>query len=433
MVHVIFDVEPIGLLDATQCAGIGITSSVRSSCPHGQWSTARLWSIYQPPTGRTAARPVQNVMGTMDAKPRTDQAWGLLEAISVLDGERDDDLAAAHAMLDHRLDLDRLVALAMNHSLLPALGEFVVAQEFHKLMPPAVTNHLINAWNWNRVRTTLLVREAGRVYDALAAEGISVAFTKGVVVQSTIYDRRGTRYFGDIDMMVRPADREGVRETLLRLGFAWAKRYDPRRQCLVDIRPERLAIYRRYPDHLPHFHRLSGDDGLPVLTVDVAFSLSWYNSRWQIPVEEALSETTALVVGEGVQLPSLTWPYTFVFMVFHLFREAWYERTVAEGDVLLTQFADLVRLWRRATPADIAAVRAITATHHLGDVMCWVAHHVDVLYSADLVKGLGVESYAEADWLCSAGGAGNSLLTWSGDMRSRLVDSRPTQFAPVRS
>src|SRR6266540_6902144 len=215
----------------------------------------------------------------MDTHERTDDAWTLIEALSVLDPDDEKALADTRALIGPRLDVDRLVALAMNHNLLPALGEFLVNQECLGSLPAAMANHLVHTWYGNRHRSRLLVQEAGRVLDALTAEGVPVAFTKGVVVQSTLYGGRGIRHFGDIDLMIRPTDKDRVRETLLSLGFPWAKRFDFRQERMVDRSRQRLALYRLNPDHLPHFSRPTGNGALPVLTVDVAFHLSWFRSR----------------------------------------------------------------------------------------------------------------------------------------------------------
>jgi len=369
----------------------------------------------------------------MDDTIRTDDAWRLLEAVSVLDPGDDQAVADACGLIRPGLDVDRLVALAKNHHLLPALGEFLVREDRIGMLPAAMANHLIHSWQWNRHRSRLLVAEADRVREALTAQDVPVAFTKGVVVQSTLYGGRGIRYFGDIDLMIRPADQERVREVLLGLGFPWAKRFDIRTERLVDRSRRRLALYRLNPDHLPHFSRLTGDGALPVLTVDVAFHLSWFRSRWQVPIEQALAETPAVPVGQDVRLPTLTWPYTFLFMVFHLFREAWYAQSAAEYDVRLTQFADLVRLWRTAAAADIAAIRALITKYDLGDAMCWVGHHTDALFGTEIVAGLGLESHAGQEWLCSAGGPDHRPLGWAGDMRSRLAGTAPPRFEPAGS
>lgn len=357
-------------------------------------------------------------------------AWRLLEELSLLEPDDEDAVARARGLVETGVDPDELVALAMRHNLLPALAEFLVGHELDSTLPAGMRSHLKGTWQWCRQRALVQVGEAARVVDAVEAHGVRVACTKGIVVQSTLYRRRGIRYLADIDLMIRPQDQEPVREAMAELGYPWARRVGPGQDALVPIARAKLAVYRLYPDHLPHFRRLTGDGVVPVSTVDVAFDLTWYGSRWTVPMADVLHTLERIEVAEGVRLPTLLPTYGFLFLALHLFREAWYERFVRTRDVRLTQFADLTRAWRSLSTADRHEVRELVRRYGLERPLAWVAGHTDGVYATSLTDELGVRGAADADWLATAGGNGDAPLRWAGDMRSRLAGSRPPEFVP---
>ncbi|WP_328472980.1 nucleotidyltransferase family protein [Streptomyces sp. NBC_00448] len=363
-----------------------------------------------------------------------DPGWDLLRRISIADpGSAAFD--EARALASELPDPDDLLAQAARHALVPSLADFLVQAELLPSMPHHAQRHLLGTLHWNRFKTRRYAIEAARVTAALADAGVRAACTKGVVCQASLYDGRGIRHFGDIDLMVPPEHRDRAAEVLYRLGYTGAKKFDHRTGELLDISRSLQLMYQLYPDHLPHFFRVpADDDGIPYFMVDVAYNLTWYGSSWQILTASAL-ERVVTVNGvpeqdDRAELPSLDTPYGFLFVVLHLFREGWFERTIREKDVRLGQCADVWRYWERLGRDRGDEIRNIITEHFLEPAVAWVCRHVDDVYGSSLTDELALGDYCDDGWLHSAGAVDGGYLVWRGSFSERLRDRRPLLLEP---
>ncbi|MDQ1024739.1 hypothetical protein QF035_002321 [Streptomyces umbrinus] len=361
------------------------------------------------------------------------EAWRLLEAISVADpgSEKFDE---ASRMATCSIDPDILLALAARHRLVPALADFLRRANLMNVMPVGTQHLLQHTLEWNRHKIGVLLSEAQHIAQALSDRGLKVAFNKGIVCQAALYDSRGVRFFSDIDLMVLPGQRADVQHVLLDLGYEDAKTYDLSEERLVDLPREKRLTYRLYPDHLPHFFRIDVGSGIPYLKVDVAFSLTWFGSRWQLPMDEVMADLEHVPVDPDAprkKLPTLGTAYGFLFLALHLFRECWFQRTIEEGVLRLSQFADIQKFWERSGRNRADEICSLMRKHGLSPAIAWICHHVDMLYGSGITEELGLDSYLDPAWLNSAGAAEGSYLSWQGDMRSRLMAASPLVLTPT--
>ncbi|MDT0266095.1 nucleotidyltransferase family protein [Streptomyces sp. DSM 44915] len=355
------------------------------------------------------------------------RVWRALELLSVSD-PGDSTFAEAADLLKQGADPDNLLSQAVRHGLVPAVADLLAQSGITQSVSSRMRLFLLNCHYANRKKNELATREATVLHGALAEAGVRAAFTKGVVGHLSLYGGRGTRVFNDIDMMAE-GDAETIAKVLDGQGYAKNKRYDPGLHQLVDLPRRDQVMYRLSPDHLPHFMRVLDGECVPFLMVDVAFSLTWHASPWQIPTEDALRELVEVPVPEvGTSLPTLHPVYEFLFAAFHLFREAWVERTILKSDVRLTQFADLLRVWRRHASGHRDAVVDRVAAHGLQLPLVWACAHTDTLFGSDLVGELGLDGYRDQDWLRTARGTDGSCRYWSGDIRRRLADPAPPEL-----
>jgi hypothetical protein len=335
--------------------------------------------------------------------------------------------------LSRRLDLERLALLAMRHGMLPHVAECLIRHGRLAALPGHARRLFTDALLVNRYRAGVLSAEARRTVDALRAAGVRVACNKGIVLQQSLYGGRGVRTFADIDLMVDTADATATAGVLRDLGFRAASWYDPDNGRLAGNPRSQVLLYRLYPDHLPHHCRLLDDPVVPYVDVDVAFSMTWHGARWQVSMSEVLDRLHDVRVRHGeltVSLPVLSPAFALLFLVLHLFREAWFERSIAEKPLRLPQFGDIARAWQRLPATGAADVRDLVARHGLGAPVGWVAHHVDAVFGAGLVEGLAVREYGHPLWLRSAAGPGGRYLSWEGDMAQRLRRPDPVRLTP---
>ncbi|HEX9337184.1 MAG TPA: nucleotidyltransferase family protein [Pseudonocardiaceae bacterium] len=358
--------------------------------------------------------------------------WQLLVLVSVAD-EADDRFRQATTLTrERRLDTDRLVGMAARHGLAPRLGYFLQQSDRFGILPVNSKRHLREALERNRDRTRRHVREALRITDDLRRAGLTVAVTKGVAAQATLYDQTGTRSFNDIDLMVLPDERGPVADVLAALGYQEGRAYQHRTGRLVDIPREETLAYQLYPDHLPHLTRLTGDEGLPYFVADVAFSLTWYTSGWQVPMAAALARCPDVVVNDG-KLPVLDPVFDFLFLCLHLFREGWLAATIASKDVRLAQFADVLRHWQRFVRDRAAELADAVDRFNLHAPIGWITAHTDRIFGSAITSALGLAEYATDDWLGSACVRQGEYLSWPGTMSERLAQQgSPTLTAHPR-
>ncbi|GLW86660.1 nucleotidyltransferase family protein [Actinokineospora globicatena] len=345
-----------------------------------------------------------------------------------------DSAGVAFESLVDGVDWDLLVAGALRQRLLPKLADFVIRSGGMSVLGKELRKILVQARHENRHKGRLAAREAARVVEALTAAGVNVVCTKGVVHQAALYDGSGGRVFGDVDLMIDQAGAAACAQVMPALGYLPGLRHDLVADTLVPLEKRDLAMYKLYPDHLPHFLRPLLGEALPYFMVDFCFDIVWYGAAWRIPMAEVLAETRLVTVdlGDGtVELPALTQPYDFLFTVTHLFREAWFERTAAVANPRLNQFADLWRQWSRLSPATVVELRELVHRHEIGPPVAWGCHYVDQLHGSDIVGALGLAEFCDEGWLRSASGTGGQYLSWSGDMRARVRALGPPEFLPA--
>ncbi|WP_399933767.1 nucleotidyltransferase family protein [Streptomyces kanamyceticus] len=359
-----------------------------------------------------------------------DTAWAVLELVAEHQGlDAEPDARAAHL---RRPDFDhgQLIQQAMRHNLLPALADFLNRHGLRKALPHRLRTPVLNQLRLSEHRGRLLTREAARVSDGLARAGVRAAWTKGVTLQTTLYDDTAVRSFNDIDLMIAPEDRERTRTALIDLGYTPDAVFDPETGQLKEMPRLDRRSYRMSPDHLPHFRLLTEDICVPHVSVDVANSLTWHGSAWQVPMRRVVERIAPVPVIGGV-LPALSTPHAFLFLCLHVFREGWLQRTIVTKDLALSQFADILRQWRRSSPEVRRDVGAAVAEFGLAEPMAWVCAHTDALFGAGILEELGLTAQADPRWQASAQGAGGRRLTWHGDMRRRLREVTAPALTPL--
>lgn len=358
--------------------------------------------------------------------------WTILELLArgvVDDLERQ---MVSDLLLADTLDWGELLEQALRHHMVPMLAHHIIPAGLRFDVPTSIYQHLESALEWNRWQIELFRSEAARVAQGLAGRGIRFVVTKGMAFESTLYGSLGTRHMKDIDFMIAPRDREAVLSVMHELGFRpffdWAK--DPRREEISS---------RLNPDHLPKLARAIDQPGTRTIMVDVANSLTWTRSPFDVPVEEALQDSIEQPVPgmPGVGLPCFRPMYQFLFTVLHLFREAWLQKFVDFGnDVSLMKFADVIRLLDRNRNAlTDGELRRNMEAHNVTHAVAWVLHQLDETFQTHTLELLALEKHGDETLLASQMQSSGYVRAWGQSMRERLQSkargsSRPAASAP---
>ena len=354
-------------------------------------------------------------------RPLPDQSlgseWTILELLArgvVDDLERQ---TVRDLLLKDTLDWGELLEQSLRHQMLPLLAHHIISDGLRFDVPASIHQHMESALEWNRWQIEVFRREAVRVAQGLAGRGIHFVVTKGITFESTLYGGLGTRHMRDIDFMIASSDREAVMSVMNELGFrpffGWAR----------DSRREEISS-RLNPDHLPKLVRAIDQPGIPAVTVDVANSLTWTRSPFDVSVEEALKDPVEQSVPgmAGVALPCFRPEYQFLFTVIHLFREAWLQKFVDFGtDVSLTKFGDVIRLLDRnhSEMADGVRLRTMEA-HGMTEAVAWVLGHLDATFHTRTLALLGLEGRGDEALLASQMQSSGYVGAWGCSMRERL-------------
>ncbi|MFE7504653.1 nucleotidyltransferase family protein [Promicromonospora sp. NPDC057488] len=348
-----------------------------------------------------------------------DDVWTFLELVAG-HPHASEPGAAGELIGRAHFDHDRMVGLAMRHGLLPSVANFLHVNGLRRSLPTRLRNPVLNALYHSRHRSALLTLAAVEINAALSAHKIPVVWTKGVVLQTWLYRNTGTRLFNDLDIMVLPEHRESVSEVLMSAGFKAGHRFDPSSATLVPVDRKTTTLYRLSPDHLVPFNRLTGDVAVPVVVIDVANSLTWHGSPWDVPVHLVQEPAVLVPVREGDCLPAMAPPHSLLFLCLHLFREGWFEGTIRLKDISLAQFADISLAWRQLSGPERQELGRLIHHHGLQEPLAWATAHTDSIFGDMMTEELDLSEYATADWLSSARGRGEDVLHWSGTMRERL-------------
>lgn len=324
---------------------------------------------------------------------------------------------ARDLLLSDNLNWGELLEQALRHKMLPMLSHHIISAEVRFDVPTSIYMHMESALEWNRCQIEVFRNETARVAQGLAGRGLPFVVTKGMTFESTIYGGLGTRHMNDIDFMIAPSDRDSVMGVLQELGFRtffeWAK--DPRREEISS---------RLNRDHLPKLIRPIDQPGTRVINIDVANSLTWTKSPFDVPVEEALKDPVQLPLPgmPGVSVPSFRPIFQFLFTVLHLFREAWLQKFVDFGnDVGLMKFGDVIRLIdsNRGELTDGELLRTME-THNVTHPVAWVLRRLDETFQTHTLEQLALEEHGDEELLASQMQSSGYVGAWGQSMRGRL-------------
>jgi hypothetical protein len=331
------------------------------------------------------------------------------------------------------LDWGEVIEQCLRHRMLTLVAHEVIGHGLADVPPLRVAEHLRSVRALNLHRRQVWYSETKRVVRSLEARGVAVAARKGAAYESTLYGGNGSRWLGDIDLLIRPTDRDLAMTAMSELDYQIGL-YDFDSGRIVPFERAELMRYRLNPDHLPTHSHITGDPLVRVIEVDLANSLTWARGRYQVPVDRVLDEIEYVPVAgiRDLDLPCPAPTYQFLDTILHLFREAWFEWWLSmEQDVDLMKFGDVIRLWEAHREQLVAGDFAGLVTElGVAEPVCWVLEHLARTFPVDAISELCLDGRVDEEYLNSAGASGGATRSWQGTMRDRLrVKNRQRVFA----
>jgi hypothetical protein len=121
------------------------------------------------------------------------------------------------ALLPHRLNWERLLALVDHHRVVPQIyGEL---SAYPHLVPVRHLDALRSRYRDNVRKTLWFTAELVRIVSHLESAGIQTLPYKGPVLAQTLYGEVAQRQFGDLDILILPADVPKAKAALRDLGY----------------------------------------------------------------------------------------------------------------------------------------------------------------------------------------------------------------------
>jgi len=357
------------------------------------------------------------------AAKRVTPEWRLLELTTLGLTAEDQTKEFERLVRGDKLNWGDILDQAIRHKVISLLAHQIGETGLWDAVPSKLGEHLRETLRVCRYRVKVYREAAVVIAATLREHGVRVACTKGIVLEQTVYDGKGQRFFGDIDFMICPEDGEKVTDALHRLGYVNGY-LDQTSGKIQSFTRRDLIAYRLNPDHLPAFVKTLDDVVMPHVHVDFACSLTWTQCKYQAPVSEALADVPLIEVPgtNGRTIPSLNLHYLFIFTVLHLFREAWVLNWIDLGqDVNLIKFGDVIRLWTRfREQLATNEFRRLLQRVQLEEPIAWVLVHADRTFGVGMAKALDLDKKVTEDFLASGSPRGGQQIRWHGTMLDRL-------------
>ena len=324
--------------------------------------------------------------------------WTILELLARGIVDDSEQQMVRDLLVAETLNWGELLEQALRHKMLPMLAHHVISADLRFDVPTSIYMHLESALEWNRCQIDVFRGETVRVAQGLAGRGIRFVVTKGMTFESTLSTVSVRRHMNDIDFMIAPQDREAVMSAMQELGFhpffEWARSLAGRKSAAGSTATICLSSPARIDQ-----------PGTRIINLDVANSLTWTKSPFDVPVEEALENSVEQPVPSmpGVSIPCFRPKSQFLFTVLHLFREAWLQKFVDFGsDVGLMKFGDVIRLIDRdrAELTDGELLRTMES-HRVIDAVAWVLRRLDETFHTRTLEMLALEKHGDEKLLAS--------------------------------
>lgn len=350
--------------------------------------------------------------------------WVLLEKCAGGLRNEDDKEVFKTIVKEYKLNYGKLIEQAIVHKILPMLVLQLMKNQLLLEIPPVFQQYFRFMLDINKRRTELLREQVVRITEALNKKNIKFVCTKGIVLESTLYNSEGYRFMSDIDFLVEAKDQKEVLNTLQSLGYEMGF-YNLSTDETIKLSREEYLVYAVTKNKIPvHFIKLN-DPVIPCLYVGFDLDFTWSDSLYKIPLEDCLKDIAYIDIPgyECIKIPTLNSSYHFIYIILHLIKHAWSESLrKSYADTTVMQFSDVLNYWNTEKNTLKSDLRNVLDRYDLEKPILWVLEHVDYLFKSNIIKELDMEGKVSQEWLNSSIVKGNKIVKWEGTIRDRLCN-----------
>lgn len=232
-----------------------------------------------------------------------------------------------------------------------------------------------------QVRNQLMYDELGKVADALNKEEINYAVLKGVYLSTHVYPCIQTRTFNDVDLLINLKDGNKISKILESLGFIQGD-YDAVKDEIIPYNRSQKIYHKMATHEMAPFHKKTGNPFLPVIQIDLNYTVLWKGDcPYDIETDELL-ERTQLVDISGHQVRTLSTKDFLLQLMFHLYREATSINVISiSRDLQLYKFIDIAMFVKRfEKELDWCDLVEYVKEQKAEKVFYYVFHYINILY-----------------------------------------------------
>ena len=160
--------------------------------------------------------------------------------------------------LINNIDFDEIVKTASKHLMLPALYVNFKKKGYNKYLPNDLIKFLKKIYKINNNRNLKLLEEKKEIQELFESNGIKFIFIKGAsLFDSQIYENKGERMIGDIDILVEKKHLQKAFNLLIEKGYKskgkyliWQTKHLPRlknknKLFAIELHQEVLLIRKK--------------------------------------------------------------------------------------------------------------------------------------------------------------------------------------------
>lgn len=264
------------------------------------------------------------------------------------------------------------------------------------------------------------------ISDAFRENGIKAVILKGILLAPVVYPAIETRYFNDIDFLVKKQDISKLTQVLNTLGFIQGD-YDEQTGKIAEATRKQKMFHQMTTHELQEFVKVANHPFVQLIQVDVNHNILWVgNCPYEVDNELLIDRAVQTTINGNIQAYRLDCEDFIVQLCCHLYREATILHWIKDlKDLKIYKFADIViYLEKYKNLMNWGKFLSYVKENKLEKIIYYVFHYVNLMYGDvvphDVMQEIGIEN---KKFLDEYGIEGDIPSRWKCDFFTRLFDT----------
>lgn len=274
------------------------------------------------------------------------------------------------------------------------------------------------------IKNRLYMEELGKIGQEFSKLKIRAVALKGIMLSNKVYPTIETRYFNDIDFLIRISDVTAISKALSSLGYVQGQ-YDDAEGVIHEATRKQKIFHQMNTHELQEFVKITGNPLVSVFAVDMNHSILWGgNCPYQVDNEVLISRAVETDLN-GVKAYVLNHEDTLIQLCCHLYREATIFHWIKElRDLKLYKFADIylyIRKYKAVINWD--SFVDFVKDNSLNKIVFYTFYYVNLLYE-DTISNFIMNKIdpGERDFLDEYGIENGAPIKWEINFFDRLFN-----------